>query len=514
MKCSRCGTANLEDSGLCRGCGQSLQTELKCVQCGRINPRDSEFCNKCGHSLVDRASETPPLPPSPEPTSFANGRYQVKRFLGEGGKKKVYLAHDKLLDRDVAFALITTKKLDDVTRARVSREAQVMGRLGDHPNIMTIHDMGNENGQLYIVLPLMPGGDVGNLVEKAPEHRLSIEQAIVIAKAVCRGLQYAHAKGVIHRDIKPGNIWLSSDGTPKVGDFGLALAVDLSRLTNEGMMVGTYHYMPPEQAMGGDITAKADLYSLGATLYEMVTGRPPFTGDDMVAVIGQHINTPPVSPSWYRPDLPPALAALIMRLLEKDPNKRPHSATKVLETLEAIESGKAEKLSTEQSEALGESPLYRRVFVGREAELRQLQSCFDAATSGQGSLTMVVGEPGIGKTALCEQLATYVGLRGGRVLVGHCYEEGSLSLPYLAFVESLRTYAQTRDVNRLRKELGPGAPDVARIVSEVRERLRIQPRPKGDPEEEKYRLLQAVSDFLGSAAVAQPLLIIVPTGAH
>jgi len=443
------------------------------------------------------------------PTSFVNGRYRVKEFLGEGGKKKVYLVHDKVLDRDVAFALIKAEKLDDGTRLRFSREAQVMGRLGDHANIMTIHDMGEEKGQPYIVLPLMPGGDVESLIDKAPERSLPIERAVGIAKAVCRGLEYAHAKGIVHRDIKPGNVWLSGDGTVKVGDFGLALAVDLSRLTNEGMMVGTYYYMPPEQAMGGEITAKADLYSLGAMLYEMVTGRPPFTGDDVVAVIGQHINTPPVSPNWHRPDLPPALAALIMRLLEKDPQKRPASATEVLEMLEAIEAGKAEKLSTEQSKTLAENPLYRRVFVGREAELRQLQSCFDAATSGQGSLTMVVGEPGIGKTALCEQLATYVGLRGGQVLVGHCYEEGSLSLPYLAFVEALRAYAQTCDVSRLREELGPGAPDVARIVSEIRERLRIEPRPKGDPGEERYRLFQAVSDFLGSAAAAKPLLIVL-----
>jgi eukaryotic-like serine/threonine-protein kinase len=505
MECPKCGYENREGAGFCGGCGQSFIAEKTCPQCGHANPQGNKFCDKCGHSLVEPAHETP----SPMPTSFASGRYQVKKFLGEGGKKKVYLVHDKVLDRDVAFALIKTEKLDDGTRLRFSREAQVMGRLGDHANIMTVYDMGDEKGQPYIVLPLMPGGDVASLIEKAPERCLPIEQAVGIAKAVCRGLEYAHAKGIIHRDIKPGNVWLSGDGTVKVGDFGLALAVDLSRLTNEGMMVGTYYYMPPEQAMGGEITAKADLYSVGAMLYEMVTGRPPFTGDDVVAVIGQHINTPPVSPNWHRPELPPALAAVIMRLLEKDPQKRPASATEVLEMLEAIEAGKADELSTEQSKALAENPLYRRVFVGREAELRQLQSAFDAATSGQGSLTMVVGEPGIGKTALCEQLATYVALRGGRALVGHCYEEGSLSLPYLAFVEALRAYAQTCDVSRLREELGPGAPDVARIVSEVRERLRIEPRPKGDPEEERYRLLQAVSDFLGTAAAAQPLLIIL-----
>ena len=156
-----------------------------------------------------------------------------------------------------------------------------------------------------------------------------------------------------------------------------------------------------------------------------------------------------------------------------------------------------------------ENPLYRRVFVGREAELRQLQSAFDSAMSGQGSLMMVVGEPGIGKTALCEQLSTYVTLRGGGTLVGHCYEEGSLSLPYLAFVEALRGYVLSCESKELQKELGSGAADVARIVSEVRERLKIKLRPSKDPEEERYRLLQAVTGFLASAANIQPLLLVL-----
>ena len=159
----------------------------------------------------------------------------------------------------------------------------------------------------------------------------------------CKGLEFAHAKGIIHRDIKPGNVWLSADGTAKVGDFGLAVAVDLSRLTQDGMMVGTVSYMPPEQAMGGKVTARADLYSLGAMLYEMVTGRPPFVGDDSVAIIGQHINTPPVSPTWHRADLPPALETLIMQLLQKDADKRPESATVVLQALESIAASKAKR---------------------------------------------------------------------------------------------------------------------------------------------------------------------------
>jgi hypothetical protein len=177
--------------------------------------------------------------PTPVPTSFAGGRYQVKRFLGEGGKKKVYLAHDTVLDRDVAFALVKTEGLDEAARQRVSREARAMGRLGDHPHIMPIHDLGQERGQPFMVLPLMAGGDVEGLLGKAPDHRLSLEQGMTIAQQVCRGLEYAHGQGIVHRDLKPGNVWLTADGIAKVGDFGLAVTLDRSRLTAEGMMVGT-----------------------------------------------------------------------------------------------------------------------------------------------------------------------------------------------------------------------------------------------------------------------------------
>ena len=133
-----------------------------------------------------------------------------------------------------------------------------------------------------MVTELMGGGDVEGVIEKATDHRLPLEQAISIAIETCRGLEFAHSRGIVHRDLKPGNVWLTADGTAKIGDFGLAVAIDRSRLTQAGMMVGTVSYMPPEQAMGGEVTPQPDLYSLGAMLYEMVTGRPPFLGDDPV----------------------------------------------------------------------------------------------------------------------------------------------------------------------------------------------------------------------------------------
>lgn len=253
MKCPNCQAENPEEASFCIRCGEKISEEIppKCPSCGTELPVGAAFCFKCGQSLTEPVPEPQPSEvPSPEPISFVGGRYQVKRFLGEGGKKKVYLAHDSKLDRDIAFALIKTEGLDDESRARIKREAQAMGQLGDHPNIMTIFEFGEHEGQPYLVIPFMPGGDVEGLIEKASEHRLPLEQVISVAKSVCLGLEFAHSKGIIHRDLKPGNVWLSADGTAKIGDFGLAVAVDLSRLTQSGMMVGTVSYMPPEQAMG------------------------------------------------------------------------------------------------------------------------------------------------------------------------------------------------------------------------------------------------------------------------
>ncbi len=447
---------------------------------------------------------------APLPTSFDDGRYAVKAFLGEGARKRVYRSHDTKLDRDVAFAVIRTEGLDADGMSRVRREAQAMGRLGDHPNIVTVFDTGEDAGQPYIVSQYMAGGDLAAMLQARADHRLSIDEAVRIASQVCAGLEHAHARGIVHRDLKPGNIWFDDAGVAQIGDFGLAMALDRSRLTVAGMMVGTASYMPPEQAMGGETTSVSDLYALGCVLYEMVTGRPPFVGDDTVAVISQHVNTPPVSPSWHNAECPPALEALILRMLEKDAKRRPAAASEVREALASVSRGSTPAAQPAVEPAAdAANPIYRRTFVGREQELKQLERAFDAALSGQGSLLMIVGEPGIGKTTITEQLATYVGMRGGKPLVGHCYEEGSLSLPYLAFVETMRSYVVEQDREELASQLGQGAADVARIVSEVRDRVNVVPSTASSPEEERFRLFQAVTGFLRNASSAQALCLVL-----
>ena len=468
MKCPQCDFDNREEAAFCRKCGVSLEKEIVCSTCRAPNPADSRFCEKCGHNLTPSEShESTNQPVTERPVSFTNDRYQIKDLLGEGGKKKVYRAYDSLLDRDVALALIKTEGLDEDAKSRITREAQAMGRVGTHPNIVTVFDLGEDNGQPFIVSEILGGGDVEGLIEKTPGHKLPQEQVIEIAQSICEGLQFAHNKGIVHRDLKPSNVYLTDEGVVKIGDFGLALVDDRTRLTREGTMVGTVSYIAPEQATGGGITAQSDLYSLGAMLYEMTTGRPPFVGDDHVAIIGQHLNTPPISPSWHNKDISSGLETLILRLLEKSPHDRPSSTSDVLKSLDLIGRGvEGEELIPETAPKDKRAPVYRQVFVGRENELKQLKTAFDNALSGNGSLIMIVGEPGIGKTATTQQLATYVTMRGGLTLVGHCYEEGSLSLPYLAFVEAMRTYVLNREETDLRRAMGSGASEISRIVSE------------------------------------------------
>ena len=475
---------------------------------------------------VPDTGDQPSAIPSPNadetPASFANGRYEVKSLLGEGGKKKVYLAHDTTLDRDVAFGLIKAEGLDVASRQRITREAQAMARLGDHPNIMPIFDLGEEAGQPFMVQPLMGGGDVEALIESAENRRLPLEDALRIASEILSGLEFAHSKAIIHRDLKPGNIWLSDSptgsgpATVRIGDFGLAISLDRSRLTQEKMMVGTVSYMPPEQATGGEITAQADLYSLGAMLYEMVTGRPPFMGDDDIAIIGQHINTPPVAPQWHNPDIPAQLDSLIMRLMSKNPAERPESASDVLAAIGAIDTSNASSPqasageSGEPGNATGSlDAMASGVFVDRHAETDQLKAKLENALSGRGGMVGLVGEPGIGKTRTSHELETYAGLRSAQVLWGRCYEGGAP--PYWPWVQAIRSYVTSRDPDELRREMGSTASVISEIVDDVKTSLPdLQPpAPLDDPESARFRLFDSIATFLKNASQVKPLVLIL-----
>jgi serine/threonine protein kinase len=397
-------------------CGSKI--ESACEKCGKALPIDAAFCMACGSAVAGPRTPTPE-PSAALPSSFADGRYDVKRFLGEGGRKRVYLAHDARLDRDVAVAVIKTEGLDEAGLARVRHEAQAMGRLGDHPNIVTIHDIGDDNGQPYIVSQYMSGGDLDALIARAEGRQVDVPTVLRAGEQISAALDHAHARGIIHRDLKPGNIWLTEDGDAKLGDFGLAVALDRSRVTMEGMMVGTVAYMPPEQALGRQAEARSDLYALGCVLYECLTGKPPFTGDDPTAIISQHINTTPVAPSWHTEHCPTDLEEIVLSLLAKDPDGRPASAADVAKALAKID---PEQQSATHSDSNVLDRLARGVFVGRDQELEKLRKAADSSFAGRGKLVMLVGEPGIGKTRTTRELETYARMRGAAVLWGMGHE--------------------------------------------------------------------------------------------
>lgn len=339
MQCASCNHDNEEGRSFCAECGKPLP--VNCPICNALNNSGVKFCGSCGGALgAGRSTIGPGTQRASQilarPESFVAGRYKVVRIIGEGSSKTVYLAHDNKIDRDVAFALIKTAGLDASGRERISREARAMGKLGDNPYIVAIYDVGEEQGQPYIVSQYMAGGSVDDLLRRSDNHRLTSADAVRIACDVCRALEYAHSRGIIHRDLKPANVWLTADGTTKLGDFGLAIASDRSRLTAAGMIVGTAAYMPPEQALGKPLDARSDLYSLGAMLYEMVTGQPPFRGDDLLSVVAQHVNAIADAPSKKVAGIAPALDALILKLLAKNPSDRPDDAGAVRSVLEPM----------------------------------------------------------------------------------------------------------------------------------------------------------------------------------
>jgi tetratricopeptide (TPR) repeat protein len=444
--------------------------------------------------------------PSAQPPNFADGRYEVRRLIGEGGQKIVFLAHDAKLGRDVAVALLRAEGLEAESIARVEREAQAMARLGAQPHIVSIFDMGEFDNRPFIVCEYMAGGDLHQALRRAGGV-LPLGRALEIAQDLLRGLAAAHSRGILHRDIKPANIWLTEDGAAKLGDFGLAISLGRTRVTQAGTIMGTAAYMSPEQALGGDVDARSDLYSLGCVLYEMVTGRPPFLGDDAIAVVSQHINTAPVAPSWHQRNLPQALERLTLRLLAKAPDERPASAAEVLTMLEAIAAAPPEAVARDEANPLDR--LAGGVFVGREQELSDLRSSLDEALAAHGRLILLAGEPGIGKTRLAEELATYGQVRGAQVLWGRCYE-GEGAPAYWPWVQAIRSYVYERAPEALLSELGTGAADIAQIVSEVRERLPgLPPPPALEPEQARFRLFDSITTFLKNASRTQPLMLVL-----
>jgi tetratricopeptide (TPR) repeat protein len=336
-----------------------------------------------------------------------------------------------------------------------------------------------------------------------------IDRLIDISAQVLQGLEFAHGHGIIHRDIKPENIIITADGTAKLMDFGLARSEGRSRLTQTGMIVGTVAYLAPEQALGGQVDARSDLYSLGAVLYEAVAGKPPFESDDPVSVITQHINVPPVAPHWHNPAVPRNLENLVLKLLAKDPTRRPQTAGEVLAALSGILVTTAQPV--EASDKLAGPGLVEQVprtpLIGRETELMHVRDLVEGALAGRGGVVLITGPLGIGKTRLVEEAITFARLRGVSVVSGEAYESAP---PYEPFARALRELARGVDSDTLAARLGDAAPEIAALIPELTRQLpRLSEPAPGSPEDRKNRLFSGVTQFLGATAVSRPILMLL-----
>jgi eukaryotic-like serine/threonine-protein kinase len=271
------------------------------------------------------------------------GRYELDGVVGRGGMAEVYRARDIRLDRIVAIKTLRADLArDQIFQARFRREAQSAASL-NHPSIVAVYDTGEDMASgmpiPYIVMEYVDGRTVRDLLQEG--HRLLPERSLEIIDGVLRALDYSHQAGIVHRDIKPGNVMVTRNGDVKVMDFGIARAMSDAQatMTQTAQVIGTAQYLSPEQARGERVDSRSDLYSTGCLLYELLTGRPPFTGDSPVAIAYQHVRENPVPPSRVDPDVPPWADAIVLKAMAKSPSDRYQTAADMRADLQRAASG-------------------------------------------------------------------------------------------------------------------------------------------------------------------------------
>jgi serine/threonine protein kinase/predicted Zn-dependent protease len=317
---------------------------MKCPKCHFDNASDSKFCKECGtqiqcpKEIAFSQTETlqTPIQELTTGSTFA-GRYQIIEELGKGGMGKVYKVFDKEIQAKMALKLIKPEVSADRSTIERFRNELKIARDISHKNICRMYDLGKEAGNYFITMEYVSGEDLKSFIRRAKQ--LVVGTAIFIAKQVCDGLAEAHRLGVVHRDLKPGNIMIDREGNAKIMDFGIARSISVKGITGAGVMIGTPEYMSPEQVEGKEVDQRSDIYSLGIIIYEMVTGRVPFEGDTPFTIGVKHKSEIPRDPRELNAQIPQDLSCLILKCLEKDKEKRYQSADELRADLEKIEKG-------------------------------------------------------------------------------------------------------------------------------------------------------------------------------
>ena len=260
-----------------------------------------------------------------------NDRYQIIKSIGEGGMANVYLAYDTILDRDVAVKVLRGDLADDEKFVRrFQREALSASSLS-HPNIVEVYDVGDDNGQYFIVMEYIDGKNLKDLLKK--RGKLTVSEVVDIMSQIADGLSVAHDSYIIHRDIKPQNIMILENGLVKITDFGIAMAMNATQLTQTNSVMGSVHYLPPEQASGKGSTLKSDIYSMGILMYELLSGTLPYRGDNAVEIALKHLKEPLPSIREEFPDIPQSVENIILKAAAKNPKNRYSDAREMYEDL-------------------------------------------------------------------------------------------------------------------------------------------------------------------------------------
>jgi class 3 adenylate cyclase/tRNA A-37 threonylcarbamoyl transferase component Bud32 len=343
----------------CDGVGEQLPDGVDLKDIGEHRLKDLKEPERIFQLLApDLPSKFPPLKTLEAPSE--DDRYRLIRQIGTGGMADVYLAYDEVLEREVAFKVLDRKHAQNTEAVkRFRREARNAASLS-HPNIVSIHDRGEtEAGTYYIVMEYMEGGTLEDLIQR--EGSLSPERAMEVTLQVARALSAAHESGLIHRDVKPQNILLSKTGGAKVADFGIARAQAATTMTRAGSVMGTVHYISPEQALGEPVTPSSDLYSLGVNLYEMLTGEVPYDAETPTGIVMKHVGGRLRPPKEANPQVPDEFDAVTTRLLAKDPDDRYADASVLVADLERVVAGLAP----------AEETMRARTRIGRTGRLRR-----------------------------------------------------------------------------------------------------------------------------------------------
>ncbi len=436
------------------------------------------------------------------PGIILRDRYRLDSEIGRGGMGIVYRATDLELKREVAVKVLPETTSAPDARNRLIREARAAAAL-NHPHIIAVHDVGETEGLPFFVMELVQGP---SLSRARPS---GVSRVVDIALQICGALEHAHANNIVHRDLKPDNVLLVTSGQSapvKLADLGLALPGHGARISQAGLIVGTASYMSPEQALGHTVDGRADLYALGVLLYELITGRLPFTGDDPLTIVSQHVHAPVVPPRALRPDLPRALERVILRLLAKDPAERFATAAQTALALRTALSTPAADDDADGTVAILDA-LSRGRLVGRAAELGEARTLWRRAREGNGHAVLLSGEPGSGKTRLARELTTQAALDGAVVLTGGCYEYEATT-PYLPFVEAFRRWVRDeKDDAVLGETLGDTAIQIAKLAPDIETRLGpFLERPHLPAHEERLLFFDAVAQVFAKIARRQALL--------